>query len=44
MRREGLDVGHTATLLGHETLTMTIHYSKAGKEEAAIAAYRRAIG
>lgn len=44
MRRSGLDLGETAALMGHTTLTMTRHYSQAGEEEAAIDAYRRLIG
>lgn len=44
VRRLGLDVGDTAELLGHETLVMTIRYSRAGKAEAAINAYRKIVG
>jgi len=44
MRRSGLDLGETAALMGHSSLTMTRHYSQVGEEEAAIDAYRRLIG
>lgn len=44
MRKSGLDLGETASLLGHETLAMTRIYSQEGEGEAAIEAYRRLIG
>ncbi|MCC7365012.1 MAG: tyrosine-type recombinase/integrase [Dehalococcoidia bacterium] len=44
VRRAGLDVGHTARLMGHSTLTMTLRYSEEGETDAAISAYRKVIG
>lgn len=44
VRRMGVDLGDTATLLGHSQLTMTRHYSQVGEEEAAINSYREKIG
>lgn len=40
MRREGMDIAHTARLLRHSTLTMSLRYSEEGEDEAAIRAYR----
>lgn len=44
VRRAGLDIGHTMTLLGHATPVMTLAYSRAGEEDAAISAYRKLVG
>lgn len=43
-RRAGLDIAHVASLLGHETLVMTLEYTAEGEEDAAIAAYRERLG
>lgn len=44
MRQSGIALADTATLMGHETLSMTRIYSQEGEQEAAIDAYRRLIG
>lgn len=44
VRRAGLEMDHTQTLLGHATSVMTRIYSASGEEEAAIAAYRARVG
>lgn len=44
VRKAGLDLGHTAQLLGHRSLRMVQVYSQGGEETAAIAAYRERLG
>ena len=44
MRRSGLAMDYTQTLMGHSTATMTRLYSATGEEEAAISAYRARVG
>jgi integrase len=43
-RRAGLDLGHTARILGHRTLIMAQRYADEGEDDAAIAAYKEKIG
>lgn len=44
VRRAGVDLGDTATLMGHSTWLMTRHYSQQGEEDAALASYRAHVG
>ena len=44
MRKGGLDLGATMTLLGHASPVMTLRYSREGEEAAAVSAYRRIVG
>lgn len=44
MRRAGMDLGHVMRLLGHSTPTMTLRYSEAGENEAALRAWQRSVG
>lgn len=41
-RSNGLDVGHVMKLMGHSNPAMTLIYSQAGEQEAALLAYHRA--
>lgn len=44
MRRAGMDIGHVMRILGHSTPTMTLRYSETGENEAALRAWRAAVG